>query len=94
VFEFAGPFDLETWVDRIEDELPDGVKLRTASDCSSCDVQVRGKACVVRLFRDRVEIQGQKTPGSKGLVEAFLSFQDLFSGRRDLQQLPLLSSKG
>jgi hypothetical protein len=93
VFEFAGPFDLEAWVDRIEEELPDGVKLRTASDCSSCDVQVRGKACVVRLFRDRVEVQGQKTPGSKGLVEAFLSFQDLFTGRRDLQELPLLSSK-
>jgi hypothetical protein len=91
VFEFTRPFDLEAWVDRIEDDLPDGVKLRTASDCSSCDVQVRGKACVVRLFRDRVEIQGQKTPGSKGLVEAFLSFQDLFSGRRDLQELPLLN---
>lgn len=93
VFEFTKPFDLEAWVDRIEDELPEGVKVRTASDCSSCDVQVRGKASIVRLFRDRVEIQGQKTPGSKSLVEAFLSFQDLFSGRRDLQELPLLSSR-
>lgn len=91
VFEFARPFDLETWVDRVEDNLPDGVKLRTASDCSSCDVQVRGKACLIRLFRDRVEIQNQKSPGSEGLVEGFLHFQDIFSERKDVQALPLLN---
>jgi hypothetical protein len=90
VFEFTRPFDLEAWVDCIEEQLPEGVKLRTSSDCSSCDVHVRGFAGVIRLFRDRVEIQGTKTPGSKGLVEAFLHFQDLFSGRRDLQALPLI----
>src|SRR5262249_965724 len=32
VFEFVKPFDLEGWVDRIEEEMPAGVKLRTASD--------------------------------------------------------------
>jgi hypothetical protein len=90
VFEFTRPFDIETWVDHIEDAMPAGVKLRTASDCSSCDVAVKGNASVIRLFRDRVEIHGRKTPSSKGLVEAFLSFQDLFANRRDLQQLPLL----
>lgn len=72
--------------------MPAGVKLRTASDCSSCDVHVARFAGVIRLYRDRVEIQGQKTPGSKGLVEAFLAFQDLWAGRRDLQELPLLEA--
>jgi hypothetical protein len=90
VFEFTRPFDLEVWVDHIEDAMPPGVKLRTASDCSRCDVSVAGFAGVIRLYRDRVEIQGRKTPSSKGLVEAFLHFQDLFAGRRDLQELPLL----
>jgi hypothetical protein len=94
VFEFTQPFDLETWVDHIEDEMPPGVKLRTASDCSSCDVTVSGFTGVIRLFRDRVEIQGRKTPSSKGLVEAFLHFQDLFAGRRDLQELPLGARSG
>jgi hypothetical protein len=93
VFEFTRPFDLEAWVDHIEDEMPAGVKLRTASDCSSCDVTVAGFLGVIRLYRDRVEIQGGKTPSSKGLVEAFLNFQDLFAGRRDLQELPLLEGK-
>jgi hypothetical protein len=90
VFEFTRPFDLEAWVDHIEDEMPAGVKLRTASDCSSCDVTVQGFTGVIRLFRDRVEIHGRKTPSSRGLVEAFLHFQDLFANRRDVQQLPLL----
>jgi hypothetical protein len=90
VFEFTRPFDLEAWVDHIEDAMPAGVKLRTASDCSRCDVSVAGFTGVIRLYRDRVEIQGRKTPSSKGLVEAFLHFQDLFAGRRDLQELPLL----
>jgi hypothetical protein len=88
-FEFTQPFDLETWVDRIEEEVPEGVKVRCASDCSTCDVTVAGFAGVIRLRPDRVEIQGGKAPTSKGLVEAFLQFQDLFAGRRDLQALPL-----
>ncbi len=90
VFEFTRPFDLEAWVDHIEDAMPEGVKLRTASDCSRCDVSVTGFMGVIRVYRDRVEIQGRKTPSSKGLVEAFLHFQDLFAGRRDLQELPLV----
>ncbi len=89
VFEFVKPFDLEAWVDRVEEELPEGVKVRCASDCSSCDVTVAGFAGVIRLRSDRVEIHGGKAPSSKALVEAFLEFQDRFSGKRDLQALPL-----
>jgi hypothetical protein len=81
-------------VDRIEEEMPAGLRLRCASDCSSCDVTVAGFAGVIRLFRDRVEVHGQKAPGSQGLVEAFLRFQDLFAGRSDLVELPLLENRG
>jgi hypothetical protein len=93
VFEFTRPFDLESWVDRIEEVMPAGVKLRTASDCTSCEVVVLGFLGVIRLFGDRVEIQGKQTPKSKSLVDAFLSFQDLFDGRQDLQALPLLEER-
>lgn len=48
---------------------------------------------VIRLLRDRVEVQGRQAPGSRGLVEAFLHFQDLFAGRQDLQELPLLEQR-
>jgi hypothetical protein len=90
VFEFVKPFDLEAWVDHVEEAMPEGVKLRCASDCSSCDVTVAGfPGGVIRLYRDRVEIQGGKTPSSQGLVEAFLGFQDMFAGRSRLEALPL-----
>ena len=39
------------------------------------------------LYVGRVDVE----KGCRGLVEAFLQFQDLFSGRRDLQELPLLN---
>ena len=90
VFEFTKPFDIESWVDRIEEEVPEGVKLRCAPDCSSCDVVVAGFTGVVRLFRDHVEVQGGRSATSKGLVEAFLQFQDRFSGKSGLEELPLL----
>jgi hypothetical protein len=89
VFEFVKPFDLEAWVDRMEEEMPEGVRLRTASDCSQCDVTVAGFGGVIRLRKDRVEVQGGQSATSKGLVEAFLQFQDLFATRRDLIALPL-----
>lgn len=88
VFEFTRPFDLEAWIDRIEEDPPAGVKLRCAPDCSSCDVATGG--ALVRLYRDRVEVHSQKVPTSKGLVEAFLGFQDRFKGRAGLEELPLL----
>lgn len=90
VFEYTRPFDLEAWVDRIEEEMPTGVKLRCAPDCSSVEVMLPGLVGVVRLLRDRVEIVGQRTPSSRGLVEAFLAFQDRFHGRSDLPELPLV----
>ncbi len=67
VFEFTRPFDLEAWVDHIEDAMPEGVKLSTASDCSRCDVSVVGFTGVIRLFRDRVEIQGAQDAVVEGV---------------------------
>lgn len=92
VFEFCRPFDLEGWVDRMEEMVPAGVKLRCAPDCSSCDVTVAGFMGVVRLYRDHVEVQGGRTPTSRGLVEAFLQFQERFGGKEGLEELPLLSA--
>lgn len=92
-FEFVRPFDLESWVDRIEEEMPKGVKLRCASDCSTCDVTVAGNATIIRLSHAGVEVQGQTKPGSGGLIDAFLRFQEVFAGRKDLDELPLLEEK-
>jgi len=97
VFEFLRPFDLEAWIDRIEEQMPEGVKLRCAPDASSVEVTLPGVVGLVRLLRDRVEVRAagprgpsSRGPTSRGLVDAFLAFQDRFHGRCDLQELPLL----
>ncbi len=64
--------------------------MRCAPDCSSVEVVLPGVIGVIRILRDKVEVHGQRTPSSRGLIEAFLAFQDRFHGRSDLQELPLL----
>jgi hypothetical protein len=89
VFDFAGPFDIGTWVDRVEEEAPEGVQLRCASDCSSCEVTAGDFPGLIRLWPDRVEIQGRQALRSADLTEALLRFQDLFAGPSNPRALPL-----
>ena len=89
MFEFTGPFDIEGWVDRVEEEAPEGVKLQCASDCSSCEITAAGFPGVIRLRPDRVEIHGRQSLRSAELAEALLRFQDLFGGTGELHALPL-----
>jgi hypothetical protein len=88
LFEFAGPFDVRAWVDRVEDEAPEGVQLRCASDCSLCEISAAGFPGTIRLRPDRVEIQGRRSLRSADLAEALSRFQDLFAGA-EVKGLPL-----
>jgi hypothetical protein len=88
LFQFAGPFDVRAWVDRVEDEAPEGVQLRCASDCSLCEISAAGFPGTIRLRPDRVEIQGRRSLRSADLAEALLRFQDLFAGA-EMKGLPL-----
>jgi hypothetical protein len=93
VFDFAGPFDIGSWVDRVEEEAPEGVQVRCASDCSSCEVTAAGFPGLIRLLPDRVEIQGRQALRSADLTEALLRFQDLFAGPGNPRALPLNVSR-
>jgi hypothetical protein len=88
LFAFAGPFDVQAWVDRVEDEEPEGVKLRCAADGSLCEISAAGFPGTIRLRPDRVEIVGQRSLRSADLAEALSRFQDLFAGT-EMKGLPL-----
>ncbi len=75
-------------MDRVEDEAPEGVKLRCASDCSLCEISAAGFPGTIRLRPDRVEIVGRRSLRSADLAEALLRFQDLFAGT-EMKGLPL-----
>jgi hypothetical protein len=86
-FEFDKPIDVEALVDRIEDEPPAGVRVRVASDASSCDVTVQGFAGRVHVERKTLRVEGPPGLSPASLVEQFFAFQTRFGGKKGLPAL-------
>ena len=86
-FDFEQPIDVEELVDRIEDDPPPGVKVRVASDASSCDVTVQGFAGRIHVERATLRVEGPPGLSPDSLVEQFFAFQRQFGGRKGLPAL-------
>src|SRR5262249_47122410 len=86
-FDFEKPIDVEGLVDRIEDDLPPGVKVRVASDSSACDVTVQGFAGRIHVERASLRVEGRPGPGPDWRVEQFFAFRRQFGGRKGLPAL-------
>ncbi len=87
VFEFAAPVDVAEFVDRIEDDPPEGVKVGVASDANEAEVALAGFAGKVTVTPQAVVIQGR--PGSSAsLLEQFLAFLRKFAGLGEPKALP------
>jgi hypothetical protein len=86
-FDFEKPIDVEGLVDRIEDDLPPGVKVRVASDASACDVTVQGFAGRIHVERASLRVEGRPGLGPDSLVEQFFAFQSRFGGKKGLPAL-------
>jgi hypothetical protein len=87
VFEFAQPVDVAGFVDRIEDDPPEGAKVAAASDGSACEIALTGFAGVVTVRRHAMTIRG-RTGESAGLLDAFLHFLRTFGPVGDPPALP------
>lgn len=78
VFEFAEPVDVADFVDRVEDNPPEGVKVSVASDANAAEIALQGFSGKITVEPEEVIIQGQTgNPGS--LLEQFLIFLRKFS---------------
>jgi hypothetical protein len=86
-FDFEKPIDVEALVDRIEDDPPQGVKVRVASDALACDVEVDGFAGRIHVERSRLRIEGPPGLSPDSLVEQFFAFQSRFGGKKGLPAL-------
>jgi hypothetical protein len=86
-FDFERPIDVEDLVDRIEDDPPPGVKVRVASDASSCDVTVQGFAGRIHVERASLRVEGRPGLSPDSLVEQFFAFQGRFGGKTGLPAL-------
>jgi hypothetical protein len=79
VFEFAEPVDVADFVDRIEDNPPDGVNVLVASDANDAEVAFAGFAGRITVTPEAVIIQGE-TGNPSSLLEQFLAFLRKFAG--------------
>lgn len=87
VFEFAVPVDVAEFVDRIEENPPEGVKVSVGSGSESAEVRLAGFAGRVSVSRDAVTIEGR--PGSSAsLLDQFLAFLRKFGGVGEPKALP------
>ncbi|WP_040891693.1 hypothetical protein [Zavarzinella formosa] len=83
-FHFDTLIDIEELVDRIEDNRPEGVKIRVGSDASYCEVTVTGFLGKVRVEKSLLRIDGPSGLGPASLVEQFFAFQAQFGGKKGL----------
>ena len=87
VFEFAQPVDVADFVDQIEDNPPEGVKVSVASDANEAQVALAGFAGKVTVTPESVVIQGGGGD-SADLLEQFLAFLGKFAGLGEAKALP------
>lgn len=83
-FHFDQLIDIEELVDRIEDQRPEGVKIRVGSDASFCEVTILGFIGLVRVERSLLRIVAPTGLGPASLIEQFFAFQAQFGGRKGL----------
>ena len=76
-------------MDRIEDDLPPGVKVAGyLSDASACDVTVEGFAGRIHVERSSLRVEGPPGLPPDSLVEQFFhEFQSRFGGKKGLRAL-------
>jgi hypothetical protein len=87
VFEFATPVDVAEWVDRLEEQPLEGVKVRVASDSGTATIALAGFRGHIHLTRHAVTIDGP--PGDPGsLLAQFLVFLQKFRGIGEPTMLP------
>ena len=84
IVEVAQELDLETIVDTIEDEDPEGVSVDYDKDLTWCEIQVLGSTAtiVVQAYSIRVESVRETTP--KQLLDLFTDIQQQFIAKLDL----------
>jgi hypothetical protein len=79
VFEFADPVDVADFVDRIEENPLEGVKVSVESDANAAEIVMQGFGGKITVDPEAVIIQGQAgNPAS--LLEQFLVFLRKFNG--------------
>jgi hypothetical protein len=83
-YELATTFDLDDFIDRVEEDDPDGVHLDYARGASECELRLDGFDGVLRLTPGSIVVTGLKRPSPKALVGAFVEASKLLAAKAPL----------
>ena len=89
IVEVENELDLETIVDTIEDEAPDGISVDYDKDLTWCEIQVLGSTAtiVAEAYSIRVESVRETTP--KQLLDLFTDIQQQFMEKLDMSDVAM-----
>ena len=89
IVEVENELDLETIVDTIEDEDPDGISVDYDKDLTWCEIQVLGSTAtiVAEAYSIRVESVRETTP--KQLLDLFTDIQQQFMEKLDMSDVAM-----
>ena len=89
IVEVETELDLETIVDTIEDEDPDGISVDYDKDLTWCEIQVLGSTAtiVAEAYSIRVESVRETTP--KQLLDLFTDIQQQFMEKLDMSDVAM-----
>jgi hypothetical protein len=74
VFEFASPLAVDEFVDRIEEDDRAGIKVRCASDATSCEITVAAFLGAIRVTQSSLTIEGRNSLSAASLLDQFFEF--------------------
>ncbi len=89
IVEVKNELDLESIVDTIEDEAPDGISVDYDKDLTWCEIQVLGSTAtiVAEAYSIRVESVRETTP--KQLLDLFTDIQQQFMAKLDMSDVAM-----
>ncbi len=87
-YEFTTTFEVEEFIDRVEDDEPDGVDIHYERGSSECEVHIEGFDGFLRLTPGSIIVTGLKRPTPKALVESLFSASKLLVAKKGVLALP------
>ena len=89
IVEFENELDLETVVDTIEDEDPEGISVDYDKDLTWCEIQVLGSTATIVAEAHAIRVESVRETTPKQLLDLFTDIQQQFMAKLDLSDVSM-----
>ena len=89
IVEFENELDLETVVDTIEEEDPEGISVDYDKDLTWCEIQVLGSTATIVAEAHAIRVESVRETTPKQLLDLFTDIQQQFMAKLDLSDVSM-----